>query len=308
MIMSKGYLVTKRIRGKAYLYRQRSWREAGKVRTECVCLGPVTDMTTSKTRPTAKPGNTEFGNPFKDRNTTSDETEFGNPFLSENARSSTIPTPAEYRAELKRATNLAQGAKENGAANGNGRKTSSTPVSIKRNTTKRFPKGVTFKGSLADYKISDVALAKEFDGLCHNLEQMGLDWASLPHIEIHKGKAAGWKKSWIKSRTYIITLPKAGGRTKFKRAYREALAACFLEELRRQNPKQYRKLRKAIGILGYGRMAVMRGLLAHVIQHGSKKSRQQFYNQKSSKKTERQRNGKIGLRVLEHLKSLGCTW
>ena len=35
------YIVIKTIKGKQYCYRQRTYREGGRVRTECIYLGPV---------------------------------------------------------------------------------------------------------------------------------------------------------------------------------------------------------------------------------------------------------------------------
>jgi hypothetical protein len=39
------YTVTKTIKGRKYTYRQRTWREGGKVRTQSVYLGPANDVT-----------------------------------------------------------------------------------------------------------------------------------------------------------------------------------------------------------------------------------------------------------------------
>lgn len=49
--MGGWYLVTKTIGGRRYLYRQRSWREGGRVRTACQCLGRADGQQLSAGRP-----------------------------------------------------------------------------------------------------------------------------------------------------------------------------------------------------------------------------------------------------------------
>ncbi|WP_298362568.1 hypothetical protein [uncultured Litoreibacter sp.] len=131
----------------------------------------------------------------------------------------------------------------------------------------------------------------------------------MPEIKIVAGKEAGWKRQWLSCRTYVVSLPRERGRTKFKKAYREALAGCFLEEVRRQNPRQYKALMKAGG-LGYGRGARVRAALADIIQQGSKKAATKFEQKAKVKKNKAEavRHGKTGLRLLDALWVHGGNW
>ena len=47
MLFMQWYLVTKNIGGRPYHYRQRTYREGGKIRTQCKYVGPATDSAVS---------------------------------------------------------------------------------------------------------------------------------------------------------------------------------------------------------------------------------------------------------------------
>lgn len=296
--MSKGYLVRKKIQGRVYLYRQRSWREGGKVKTECVCLGPVSDtMKSSRLEQ-------EFGNPFSQDNTTNKMPEFGNPFLDGN-RDGMI-SPADYLAQLQVEAGNVHEQRQRAWKDKPKRKTNN---SIIRNTTKKYSRSVAFTGDLSKYKISEVALSREFEGLCQNLEKLGLVTDDLPTIQIVKGKRAGWRKTWFKRRAYVVLLPENGGRTQFKQAYRDALASYLMEELRRQKKDKYKELIAAAGKPRFSRGKEVREAITKIIQHGSKKARPLFKKQiKSKKGWDIQGKGIVGERTLGVLKSLGSTW
>lgn len=46
------YLVRKKIKGRTYFYRQRSWREGGKVKTQSIYLGPAGESGADTVNPT----------------------------------------------------------------------------------------------------------------------------------------------------------------------------------------------------------------------------------------------------------------
>ena len=236
------------------------------MKTECVCLGPVSDTE----RTSADIDNHKFGNLFANSNTTTDGITFGNPFAEAAKQTGSKLTPQEYLLELQ---SLAMQAQSDKAKAATSKKRSKSPA--KRNTTKRLPRNATISGSLSGYKVSEVALTREFSQLVENLKKLGLKTDEMPKILIVKGAKPGWRKAWFGSRVYVVSMPERGGRTKFKSAYREALACCFLEELRRQDIRKYRRvLASASGV--FGRAKSVRKALVALIQYGPDEAFKRF--------------------------------
>jgi len=279
------YTVTKKIRGRSYLYRQRSWREGGKVRTECRCLGPVSG------------GEIANAPAHKRRSIGDNTTNQSEISTSENCQPGG-QEDLKYRPALE--------FHEPGTLAINWDR---KPLDIPRNTTKKkFPKGVIYEGDLSAFKISETALAREYDSLRRNLLNLGLRTEDIPRIEIRKGKKTGWRKAWFSKRRYIVTLQE-GHRTKFKQAYREALASIFLEELRRQDKSKYMKLRDAVGTAP-NRGVRLREVMCELIQKGEKKARSGFEKKRNSRSclgVDRW-HGKEGVGVCDTLRNAGFEW
>lgn len=131
----------------------------------------------------------------------------------------------------------------------------------------------------------------------------------MPTIRIAEGKKVQWRKHWISGRVYTVTLPEKGGRTKFKEAHRDALAATFLEELRREYKNSYHKLMTAVGS-GYGREITARSAITTIIQKGSVGAAKQFGKDASTpgQGFDKLYSGKVGIRVCETLGEMGFSW
>ena len=322
--MGNWYQVVKKIRGRSYLYRQRSWREGTKVRTECHCLGPMADSSGSSgaDKPAAKRTG-KAGSPHSAQ--AEEPIIIGNPFESNTTKIlrkyGIEPRFTEEPDYLKQwnAKKAAYDAIHDPAGSGDDIEVGKLPInwpkeppvrSEHRNTASKkkvkMPEGVVFTGSFGDRKISPLPLAKEFEKLIHKLEVLGVDWQDMPTIRIERGGKPGWRKAWLSRRTYIITLPEEGGRTKFKQAYREALAQAFLEEVRRQDKTRYRALMQAAGS-GYRRGEQVRKALAKIIHVGSDKAVDVFTN-KLTKSGDVFREGDVGTRLLNTLNGYGCRW
>jgi len=289
------YQVTKKIGGRAYLYRQRSWREGGKVKTQCQCLGPITDTEVT------------FGNPFEN-NTTKVLRKHGiEPRVFEEPDWLKLWNEKKARYDADRAPGAADDI-EVGKLPINWpkeeRSSDQANTTIKR--PRKMPTGVVFDGGLGDRNISPFPLAKEFERLCHALQAIGVDWSELPTIKIERGSKLGWRKAWFSRRTYVVTLPEDAGRTKFKQVYREALAQAFLEEIRRQDRGVYKTLMASAGT-GYRRGEQVRQALGKIIHQGSSKAKVTF-RKDLTKGGEKFRAGDVGMKLLGALDEQGIEW
>lgn len=277
------YKVRKTIRGRVYLYKQRSWREGGKVRTECQSLGPVDDA-----------GDIVIGNPFLGNTTNQKTNQAQLNTLSKESRHH--PNSAsEWITHWKQSDyqgNLVVPALK--------RK--------KRNTTNRMPRTVEFSGDLSKNKVSHIALAREFETLLKNMSHLGLSTEHMPRVQVRNGTSAGWKKLWYKDRTYVVTLQETGGRTAFKRAYREALAGIFLEELRRQDKQTYKRLLACAGH-GFYKGTKIRTAMAEIMRLGPN-AKTRFGRMKRSKRKgkDTMRQGEIGSKLCSVLTACNIDW
>lgn len=342
--MSQGYLVKKRIRGRLYLYRQWSWREGGKVKTKTRCLGPLGEGDGPSF------GSKEKGvTPQKEGQSQSQlpaevipelaESELDaqleiNPFASEIAASKRTPAQIDwerlfrerdYRIESGGYGVAAEHAKDVSTKSPNKRKkpqarSKTSPKRPRRKPSSKTTKhqrrpegfiGLFFRQNLAPYGISEKALAREYEALCLEFEHLDLDWETIPSILIREGRPPRWRRSWFASGAYVVTLPKSGGRNRFKRAYREVLADCLLKSLKRDRPEVYRDMLCSKGRFKRGREVLARDTLAEIMQRGSKGARQMFSKQarRSSKKaTDIRKRGEAGKHILAVLKEHGCVW
>lgn len=293
--MGNWYQVTKKIGGRSYLYRQRSWREGGKVKTQCQCLGPITDTEIT------------FGNPFED-NTTRILRKHGiEPRVAGEPEWLKLWNEQKARYDAARADGSGDDI-EIGKLPINWPKEGKLPKPDNTTSKRRrnLPEGVVFEGGLGDRNISPFPLAKEFERLCHALEAIGVDWSDLPTIKIAKGSKLGWRKAWFSQRTYVVTLPEDAGRTKFKQVYREALAQAFLEEIRRQDQAVYESLMASAGS-GYRRGEPVRQALGKIIHLGSAKAKSSFQKD-LTKSGEKFRAGEVGIKLLGVFGENGVKW
>ena len=258
------YTVRKRIKGKLYLYRQRSWREGGKVRTQSKYIGPAGDSSPDAVNPTS----TEYVNTTKIEQAT--------------------PVHREVPAALSNKATIEATAKGGEAEDFEiGKRTINWDRPQYRpsvnTTTGGQVKDVEIAGDLSDRKISQQALLREFDALCQNITKLGLHSAYMPRVRIEEGSKAGWRKHWLNERTYTVTLPKEGGRTAFKQAYREALASAFLEEVRRQDSARYNRIINAAGS-GFGRGRKAREVITTIMRKGMKEAKRDYRTEKKTHK------------------------
>lgn len=293
--MGNWYQVTKKIGGRLYLYRQRSWREGGKVKTQCQCLGPITDTEIT------------FGIPFED-NTTKILKKHGiEPRVFEEPDWLKLWNEKKARYDAARSDRSGDDI-EVGKLPINWPKEDKLPEPD--NTTskiaRKIPEGVVLEGGLGDRNISPFPLAKEFERLCNALSALGVDWGDLPTVRIERGGKLGWRKTWFSRRTYVVTLSEDAGRTKFKQVYREALAQAFLEEVRRQDRGGYKSLMASAGS-GYRRGEQVRQALGKIIHLGSSKAKSSFQKD-LTKSGEKFRAGDVGTKLLGVLDERNVKW
>lgn len=277
------YKVRKTIRGRVYLYRQRCWREGGKVRTECQSLGPMDDA-----------NDIVIGNPFLS-NTTNNKAD-------QASRNTQSDEPANYP------TSASEWVEHWKQSDYQGNLVVPASKRKKRNTTKRMPRSVEFNGDLSKHKVSHIALAREFETLLKNMSRLGLSTEQMPRVQVRNGTSARWKKLWYKDRTYVVTLQETGGRTAFKRAYREALAGIFLEELRRQDKQTYKRLLACAGH-GFGKGVKIRTAMAEIMRLGTN-AKTRFGHMKRSKRKgkDTMRQGELGSKLCSALTACNIDW
>ncbi len=113
------------------------------------------------------------------------------------------------------------------------------------NTTKKErPSPLKIRADLAVSKVSGKSLEMEHRRMCRHLKRLGLDGDNTPRILVVHGREATSRRRLTGG--YKVTLPRSGKRTAFKREYRKALAGVWLDEVRRQNPVMYDRLKTAM--------------------------------------------------------------
>lgn len=206
------YFVTKRIGGRAYRYKQRTYREGGKVRTQCEYVGPISDSEgggqLSAQMDEVVVDEIIIGNPFE-RAAQKEEFTFGNPFED----NSKVQGKAKFKKPQQSALSFSG--------------TGSRKTFSKRN-------------------ISATALSAEYERAGSFIENLGIERASFPKFKIKEGARIGWHK---RKSGFIVSIGSSNdgqGRNQFKQSYRTGLAKAMLDTIRQEKPFLYDSLRTTL--------------------------------------------------------------
>jgi len=237
----KWYMVTKTIGGRPYLYRQRTYREGGKVRTQSQYVGAASEN--------ARSDNARSGTVDSETGPVSTIATQAAP----EAVFATLPqTPAlEINPEQPDLTSTRSMFEEDLPEPG------TLPINWENAANPFWPSIRRFhaeqaKPALRRDQVSLSAMKAEYARVGSQLDHLGLDGAKLGKVRLLEGKKAGWRR--YKS-GYHVTLAKSctkagrqtgSGRNRFKRHYRVALAHALLDEIEDQSPSLYDGLRTII--------------------------------------------------------------
>lgn len=197
------YIVTKKVKGHSYLYRQRSYRVGGTVRTESEYLGPASGGGGGASSAVA-----------------------------EVVREPTtrIPTAAENRAweeaQAKKKTNKKPIITTTLPPTSLGAYKSSGLV-VDAKTDRR-------------HDISLRPLVKEEEAVRAHMARHELPVEDIKPVSVMLGTTAQFQR---KKNEYRVTVPMQGNRTAFKKVYREALADRWLDATAKTDPVMYQALK-----------------------------------------------------------------
>lgn len=212
----KWYFVTKKIGGRPYLYRQRTYREGGKVRTISQYVGPRADVATCGISRDAPASITQ-------------------PMVPGTAAAESVPYDPidDYKpGQLHIPWDRPPKPRRNAAP--------------KANWTDARLKWLAVQNTLKQRKISLTALQAEQRRVVGHLDRMGLDGDHLATIRLEDGWLGGYRRYRNGYRVKLARDRKGSGRNRFKRNYRLALAHAMLDQVYSQSPSQYDRLRTAM--------------------------------------------------------------
>ena len=201
------YNVIKKIGGKSYLYRQRTYREGGKVRTQSKYLGPLSD----------------------DRDWISKKVLSGTDQISPSAN----PIPKQE------AVKPVSGSPEEPMASWLARPNPFWP-NEKSFKSEKANKVIRRSG------VSISALKGEYARVVKFLDQLGLDGSQFANIDLKEGDKARWKRKGNAYDVILAPDQRGSGRNRFKRHYRFALAHAMLDIIEVQRPTLFDHLRTVI--------------------------------------------------------------
>ena len=245
--MSEWYICRKRINGRVYVYRQRSWRENGKVKSESIYLGPVEY---------AEFNEEDKGNPFREpigiinpndhqqaEHSSSIATEppdFGGPLEVVSAPAPTPSNPYNPTPQMKASDRLLE-------------------------ATDDLKNIEHLKG----FNISDLALRKEWLSYKKHLDKLGLELPEGFNLTFKRSRKLGHK--FKRDGTLVILLPKDknSGRNIVRTEIRKAMASLLLERFSKQQPGAHQVLKNQFST-GYWPAKI--ALFSHVLKTGSHKS------------------------------------
>ena len=87
--------------------------------------------------------------------------------------------------------------------------------------------------------INEDSIIEEQNSVFNKIAEKGINVNGFPQIQIKYGKGVNTTKKGIKNRKYVVTLPKEGGRYKFRREVSKALVRATLDHLKKQQPDVY---------------------------------------------------------------------
>ena len=220
------YTVTKRIKGHAYLYRQRTYRLGGRVHTESQYIGPASAGSRSSGGSANNSAASTSNNEQKPYEPSTVDDDFVNeplaPRVWKNITDEQSVAPDEaFKSPRRR------------------------PVYSLDSPIASLRPGGTLKLKLPikDAHFNSVVLRHEDIRVLKRMESMGIDTKNVPAIHITKGARVGGRRSLL-SGTYLVSFPRSGGnRTLFKRQFRRTLAERWLHELESQDPFAFDHLR-----------------------------------------------------------------
>lgn len=198
------YLVIKVIRGKKYLYRQSSYRVGKKVFTKCRCLGRADKIVLNSEGSDVQ---------------------------------STDETPSEIKPRIS--DRGKEGALGISASQLNSQLQAFKSADISpRNTT-----ALSIRIPLQNHAVSSRSLQKEVKLALNSLDRLGIPAEQFPDITVKHGYFPRFKRRW-KTGKYVCTIPwkSKGTRTKFKRAYSNAVSNATLDALGRHDPEKYAQI------------------------------------------------------------------
>ncbi len=201
------YTCVKKINGHKYLYRQRTWREQGKVKCESIYLGPV-----------------------------SGDGRGQGVGVSKTISSNEKVTPIKRRPDALL---------RNGVISIKGSETTGS-VPIKDKTEKPKPEILkpTFRYQRylkAREDLSEWSLEREHHRVEARMRASGVDPQKLRAIRLWKGREVKRRKSLF---GYFVTIPMKGHKVAFRRTVREAHASRWLDGLQKQNKALYKELKR----------------------------------------------------------------
>ena len=199
------YTCVKKINGHRYLYRQRTWREQGKVKCESIYLGPVNGSERGAGVPKT---------------------------ISTNENVILIRRKPE--APLRGGVIPVQGAETTGFMPITD-KTEKPPPEIPKPTF-RYQRYLKAREDLSEW-----SLEREHHRVEARMRASGVDPQKLRAIRLWKGREVKRRKSLF---GYFVTIPMKGHKIAFRRAVREAHASRWLDGLQKQNKALYRELKR----------------------------------------------------------------
>lgn len=206
------YFVTKRIGGRAYRYKQKTYREGGKVRTQCEYVGPISDSEgggqLSSQMDEVAVDEIIIGNPFE-RVAQKEEINIGNPF--------------ETRPKAKGKSKF--------------KKPHQSVLSFS---------GVGSRQKFSKRNISVTALSAEYERVGSFIENLGIERSSFPKFKIKEGGRIGWRQRKSGFVVSIGSFKDGQGRNQFKQSYRTGLAKAMLDTIRQEKPFLYDSLRTTL--------------------------------------------------------------
>ena len=198
------YNVIKKIGGKSYLYRQRTYREGGKVRTQSKYVGPLIE---------------------------------DHDWISKKVLPSTDQTlPSANPIPKQEVVKLVSDGSEEAMANWLARSNPFWP----NEKSFKFEKANKIVRRLG---VSISAMKGEYARVVKFLNALGLEGSQFANIDLKEGDKAKWQRKGKSYEVILAPDQRGSGRNRFKRHYRLALAHAMLDVIEVQQPTLFDHLR-----------------------------------------------------------------
>jgi len=204
------YQVIKTIKGKKYLYQQESYRDGGKVRSRCVCLGPINPVT----------GELHAQDQVQQavRKTVSDVIE-----ATEENDAILPPSEAEQDSSFPQSVNT----------------TNETPKVSLHEHSERL---LQLKSKVEKKNLTRRGFSLAHRTMLTRLRERGLDLDRVPSVVVKDGFKANW--SHQKSRNRVVVTIERGNqnRAQIRREVFRGYGRAMIETMRDQQPEEFAKL------------------------------------------------------------------